>query len=332
MRGVMKKALLLFFSLVLFSSPLTAKNSNDKQEGQATKQSPEETDSEDTDTEASEPPSTAQKIFYCVEGYNGPANLGWCKNGTFYGPIHLGSIGVSQADNDFTGGIQLGFYSAVGGRFLGILQIGLLLNDITEDFYGILQIGGLASVVRENYYGGFQLNGLVSGATMFFGMAQCAGILSIASDFYGFIQAGGLGALSANFNGMFQVGPYYTKNEKTFTGGLQIGFFTFVGTTFSDLVTMPEQPSSEDGFRGGFQLGAVNAATKFVGAGQLGAYNWSRTHYGLQVGVYNVSNTMHGAQLGVLNIADTLYGVQIGLINLAGNGLLTFMPVLNIGW
>ncbi|HPS31401.1 MAG TPA: hypothetical protein PLZ43_14195, partial [bacterium] len=104
----MKKLISVFLFVLFLAGNLYCeeKTAENKSEVKKTEESKKEKD---------KPPTTAEKVFFCAKGYNGPAFLGWCKDGNYYGPVHMGSIGVA-----FTG-----------------------------DFYGISQVSGFLSVTER---------------------------------------------------------------------------------------------------------------------------------------------------------------------------------------
>ncbi len=183
--------------------------------------------------------SIAKKIFFCEKSYNGPANLGWCSDGTYYGPLHLGSVAIAGA-NDFYGGIQIGGIAGTN-NFYGIGQIGIIAGAMPDkedkkntgifkgffqlapilamagSFYGGFQMGGVASA--DNFYGGFQM-GLVAYSDKFRGIAQIGG-LNAAKDFVG-IQLGIYN--TTGFAKGLQVG---IVNHTRYLKGVQIGLLNF---------------------------------------------------------------------------------------------------------
>ena len=145
-----------------------------------------------------EPPSLTDKIFFCEKGYSGPANLGWCSDGVYYGPLHLGSVAIAGT-NEFYGGFQIG---GVAG---------------TDNFYGIAQIGLVAFTISDrrdknlsgDFYGGFQIAPLLALSSNFYGIAQIglfAGTISDkksirkTGDFYGGFQIAPILAGAGNFH------------------------------------------------------------------------------------------------------------------------------------
>jgi len=297
----------LSFGYLFCEEAITPEKSADGAKTEATKTN--ESGDEKLEKEDEEVVTTADKVFLCVKGYNGPSFLGWCKDGSYYGPIHFGNIGFVKSDS-----------------FYGAIQVGVV-TEVGEDFYGVAQIG--VASLANNFKGGAQIN-LISGAKDFSGFIQIGGILSGSmSSFKGFLQFGGLSSLTGVFRGFMQISSIYS-NADHFMGGFQIGAISFIGLGIKN---EEGKDNKDNGFYGAFQIGAIlSASSTFKGVSQISTVNYSENHFGGQIGVYNHSKKIRGFQIGVVNYAKELYGIQIGLINIAKNGFLPFMPIINAGW
>lgn len=174
----------------------------------------------------------------------------------------------------------------------------------------------------------------------FYGLVQVS-ILSYAYDrFWGLLQIG-LISDAENMRGLLQVG-IITRADRSFVGLGQVGVANLAGHSKRD-------PTGAS-FTGLFQIGLMNFTTsveKSIAIQISAIFSAANTHYGLeigpgnvckkemfgaQIGIYNRAVIMRGVQIGIYNQADELYGVQIGLINKAGNGMLPYFPVFNVGW
>lgn len=261
--------------------------------------------------------STADKVFFCEEGYTGPSLIGWCEEGSYYGLIHFGNIGYVKTKY-FYGFAQIGVVTVAEKDFRGAIQ--LSLASMTENYYGMFQIGALGAVAIKDFAGVLQFGGLASIAL---------------GKFKGFAQFGSVGAVALDFEGFLLFGGLFSGTD-IFKGGLQISLLNMAGLGTKDKdeeSDSEKQPESELGFYGAFQIGGIlNITTTFKGASQIGTVNYSENHFGGQIGVYNHSEEIRGFQIGGINYAEKLYGVQIGLVNIAKNGFLPFMPIINVGW
>ena len=296
----MKKLISVFLFVVFFAGNLYCEEKTAENKSEIKK-------TEETKKEKAEKISTAEKVFFCSKEYTGPAFIGWCEDGNYFGWVHMGSIGVA-----FT------------GDFHGISQISGFLS-VTERFYGIAQIGGLASVSMKDFYGFAQIGGLLSGGDNFYGIIQLSGLISVSfQNFRGAIQIGSVLSISNSFKGAFQVGL------------LSMSGFAFT-TPFLSIENqekfVKENNKEFHGFYGAFQIGVlVSGASTFKGISQIGAYNVSFQHYGGQIGIVNRSKVVRGVQIGIVNYTEKLYGLQLGLVNIAQNGFLPYTTILNIGW
>ncbi len=83
----------------------------------------------------------------------------------------------------------------------------------------------------------------------------------------------------------------------------------------------------------GVQCGVYNTVSRgdLVGF-QIGFWNESLSHRGVQFGLVNVSGDTQGFQLGLINRSDTMYGFQFGLVNIIRDAEIQFMPIVNIGF
>lgn len=139
------------------------------------------------------------------------------------------------------------------------------------------------------------------------------------------IDMGLIGNTTSNdFVGMAVAGVFITNLGRTVVTGLQ----------FAGLLNR----NSGKTHIGGMQMTlGINSAGKGVtnvygmqvaGLGNIGKINV----YGLQFGLYNEAETVYGFQIGLINKAKSLHGIQIGLANFADDALLSFFPVINIGF
>lgn len=292
----MKKLIPVFLFVVFLAGDLYC-------EEKAAENKPEVKKTEETKKEKDKPPTTAEKVFFCAKGYNGPACLGWCKNGNYYGPVHMGNIGYVKTDN-FYGLLQAGVLVVAENKFYGGMQTSLF--SISNNFYGLIQLGGLVSVSMKNFYGLIQIGGLLSGSDNFNGFVSLSGVVSGTERFRGALQISLFSLSGFNFPSSF----YSKENQEKFI-----------------------KDKENYGFFGAFQIGVlVSGASTFKGISQIGAYNVSLQHYGGQIGIVNRSKVVRGVQIGIVNYTEKLYGFQLGLVNIAQNGFLPYTTILNIGW
>ena len=82
-----------------------------------------------------------------------------------------------------------------------------------------------------------------------------------------------------------------------------------------------------------FQVGIYNTVARgdLLGV-QVGLWNESMSHRGIQFGAINVSGDSQGVQIGIINRSETMYGFQVGLINIIRDAEFQFMPILNVGF
>ncbi len=268
-----------------------------------------------------------ETVFFCTEDYAGPALLGWCSDGRFFGPVHLGSLGVVAAtDEEFFGMVQLALASRAGDDFFGLLQAGVVAYGnkslmgvqagavtVVERYFAGIQLGGVNVLGDDSW--GLQLGGFnyavaetVGGQLSLVNMAEAIygvqlGVLNLLEedydDEYGSIEGAQLGAL----NIAFQV------------NGLQVGW-----------ANLARRESA------GGQIGVMSAAEGKLSGFQLGPFNYAEHLEGTQIGAVNYAERVEGVQIGVINMADQLEGLQIGVLNIWPNGTVPFLPILNADW
>lgn len=170
---------------------------------------PEVKKTEESKKEKAEKISTAEKVFFCAKGYNGPAFLGWCKDGNYYGPVHLGNLGYVKTDN-FYGLLQTGIVTVAEDTFYGGIQISMV--SISNNFYSLIQLGGLVSVSMKKFYGLIQTGGLLSGSDNFNGFVSLSGVLSGTDTFKGVFQISLFSISGFSFTSSF----YSKENQEKF--------------------------------------------------------------------------------------------------------------------
>ncbi len=164
----------------------------------------------------------------------------------------------------------------------------------------------------------------------FKGLAQ-AGVMNLTYIFRGFVQAGAAFSYTGTFLGLMQTGFINSAGYGSIGSSLVMTQEEELpNETVTDKKTkkVTELGQAREGFKGGFQVGVWNTATRFAGIGQIGLLNMAQTMKGTQTGVVNVARTVYGAQIGLVNYTGDLYGFQIGLVNIVRNNKVFFMPFL----
>lgn len=267
----------------------------------------------------------------CSETSNGVALLGWCKKGSYYGPLHVGSIVYARVDRSFYGAAQVGVFTSVEEDFWGALQIGAIYNR-TKSFQGIISFGIYNHIER---FRGVWHAGIYNKTNKFQGLFQAFPLLyvpvpaafnEVETDFQGLLQAAAYNWVKRDLLGI-QLGGFNRvgRNAK----GLQLGLFNLVE---HDSWTLPQLGAFNwvQGSAGGLQIGGYNLVKGNMRGVQFGVANRTREEIaGVQLGLYNRAKIVSGVQLGVVNRTEKLNGVQIGVANIATRNGMPFFVGIN---
>lgn len=176
------------------------------------------------------------------------------------------------------------------------------------------------------------------------------GVFSNAANLYG-TQLGVFYNMAEDMNGL-QIGLFNLAMDSIYGAqisavnigasnlkGLQIGGLLnlFGGSFYGAQISPINIFSAGDVFRGIQLAGLFNIYTeKMIGFQLSPLLNVKKekdsSFTGFQVSMLNINEKTYGVQIGVVNYTSTLYGLQLGLINIAGNGMLPFFPIFNVGW
>ncbi len=304
-------------------------------------------------------------IGYCDEGYfYGLISMGSLLNATAV--VQIAPLQLSVINIDEHGGflVQINMLGASVSTF-ALARLSLVDFSDREftllhlsaysgggDAYSLIRIAAINSTSEHTVISAFQFSLLNTAGFHSLGKAWhplTEEWLANKKDNYGFRGFAQVGAMnfSYTFKGFTQVGTIFSYTG-SFLGLMQTGLINSAGygslgdslimtqeeelpnETITDEKTgeVTELGQAREGFRGGFQVGVWNTATKFAGIGQFGVLNMVQTMKGLQTGVVNVARTVYGAQIGLVNYTGDLYGFQIGLVNIVKNNKVFFMPIL----
>jgi hypothetical protein len=278
-------------------------------------------------------------VLSCSGNYRGPASLGWCRSGTFLGPVHTGAVFWAGTQHDFRGGVQIAAVTHVGRDFLGLAQVGLL-NRVDGTLVGI-QLGLLNETGN--------LHGVQLGITNHADNEQrllAVGFLGNRARALAGIQVSLLRNYAEEVVGA-QLAVFSNRSSLEVRGGqIQVGAAFGVATIVKAALTRGFDRRREIYGLAGLLLGGFNQANAVrgvqiagwyneadtVSGGQLAVLNRAEEATGVSIGLVNRARRIQGLQVGLINSAGNLQGLQLGLLNHADNGLLRVLPFMNAGW
>lgn len=141
-----------------------------------------------------------------------------------------------------------------------------------------------------------------------------AGFITETVDEANALQFAGIGNIVEQNCTGFQVGMFNSVGNEM-TGGQTGGFF-----------------NSANKFGGIGMTGGVNHYSEGKGILLAGIANIGEVLKGAQVSLFNISTYSSGLQVGLVNWAKNAQGFQIGLINYIDEGVVPFMPILNLNF
>jgi hypothetical protein len=166
--------------------------------------------------------------FQCAKNRSGLNLLGYCHEGIFLGPVHIGAGVYSKVDRIFLGGIQASIYNHTSS-FFGGLQIGVV-NE-TENLHGGIQ----ASIVNtSNEVLGLQL-GIVNISNKIYGsqfgvvnetkdlVGMHVGLINTAKRVYG-LQVGFINTTGALYGVQLGFLNFSSRNAIPMAVGVNIGW------------------------------------------------------------------------------------------------------------
>ena len=249
-----------------------------------------------------------EKVFTCDKDAIFPGLVGWCHEGVFAGPVHIGSGFAAIADSDAYVLAQTGLVAITARDFFGGVQAGAFANIVERDFRGLAQAGMVNAVDRDMY-----------------GLVQ-VGLANRAGSFHGIGQFGMINTSGETF---FLQGGLYNDADEMY--GIQLGGFLNRGGEINGISI-----SSGVNYHfnsAGLMFGLVNVA-KYVASGIriCAIANISDETNGLEIGLVNVTDDLTGVQLGLVNVTKYITGLQLGLVNVATQNVLPFMVIANAGF